>query len=162
VAPRTILPGAPTGSRRDRPGSFGRRSTRPAPPPVGGLGLLRIATARGQLDCTNTDRAAIGVETLQRLLGGAASNRVGRLLDRRFRLQQATVKPNPNLNRHLLSRSPNYLRHHHTFSNVHRRLHHTSQVYIMSRPRPLYLSSLVVDDDRYYLKYSMLSANLMA
>jgi hypothetical protein len=104
--------------------------------PVGGLVLFRIAPARGQLDLTDTYRTAISVETLQRLLGGAATDRVAGLLDRCFHLQQSSVERHRHLNRHLVTRPPDYLRHNCTFFNLHRRLQDTPRRYIMSRPHP--------------------------
>jgi len=55
---------------------------------VGALVVLGIAPARGKFDLPHADRAAVGVEMLERLLRGAAAHRVARFLDRSLHLQQ--------------------------------------------------------------------------
>jgi hypothetical protein len=96
---------------------------------VRGLVLLRIATTRGQLYLTDTDRAAIGVEALQRFFLGTTTNRVASLLDRRFHLRQTSAEPpHRHLNGHLLSRSPEHLRYGCTLFFIYKMLQHTSTV----------------------------------
>ncbi len=71
--------------------------------PVRALVLFRITPARGQLDFTDTHCTAIGVETPQRFLGDAATDRVAGLLDRCFHLQQGTVELHRHFNCHLVT-----------------------------------------------------------
>jgi len=104
--------------------------------PVRTLVHLRIAPARGQLDVADPNRTAVGVEALDRLLGNATTDRLGRLLDRSFHLQQTPAEPHRHLNRHFLSRSLDHCRHNPTFSLHYRRLHDTPRRNIMSRPHP--------------------------
>ena len=71
---------------------------------VGRLVGLGVAPARSELDLAEAQRAAVGVEPLQRLLGGAATHRVGRFLNRRIHLQQAPLKAHRNRDRYLVAR----------------------------------------------------------
>ena len=103
---------------------------------VGRLVGLGVAPARGELQRPNSDRAAVGVETLQRLLGHAAAERVGGLLDRPFHLQQAALQAHRHRHRHRVPRPAQHLRHDRTFSRRYRRLQHTSRRDIVSRPHP--------------------------
>jgi hypothetical protein len=105
--------------------------------PVGRLVGLGVAPTGGELQRPDSDRAAVGVETLQRLLGGTMPHRVARLLDRPFHLQQRALEVHRHLERHLRPRASKNLRHATTFSRCYRWLQHTSRHDIVSRPHPV-------------------------
>jgi hypothetical protein len=84
---------------------------------VGALVVLGIAPARGKFDLPHADRAAVGVEMLERLLRGAAAHRVARFLDRSLHLQQRPAQIHRDLDRHLRPSPSNHRRNVTTFSH---------------------------------------------
>ena len=105
--------------------------------PVRALIVLGITPACSPLHRPEAKRAAVGVETRQRLPGGTTAHCVARLLDRPFYLQQRALKIHCDLNRHLRPRPSGHFRHADALSSFYKRVQTTPRISLMTWPHPI-------------------------